>query len=70
MNTNAVIETSSGDLLRGGACDFENDGQFDSGTESYRTDVPVEFIGKYRGNASQSQMARWSGLVWIQVDQP
>ncbi len=36
---NGVIETATGDLIRKGFTDFENDGSFDSGTETYKTDI-------------------------------
>ncbi len=64
---NGVIETSSGDLLRCGYADHENDGSFDAGTETQRTDCPQP--GKTRGEAGQTQMHRWTG-TWDLVDQP
>lgn len=67
-NSNGVIETSTGDLIRAGFCDFENDDQFDSGTESYRTDVPFPF--KIRGDVTEANMHRWNGSSWVEVAQP
>lgn len=63
-----VYETSSGDLLRCGYCDFSDDGSFDSGTETQRTDVP--FPGKVRGDTEEDKMHRWNGSSWVEVDQP
>ena len=63
-----VIETSSGDLLRCGHCVFDDDGSFDGGTETERTDAP--FPGKTRGDAGETQMSRWNGSAWVEVDQP
>ncbi len=68
MTHNGVIETSTRDLLRDGFCDFENDGSFDSATESYRTDVP--YPSKVRGEEDETKMHRWNGSSWIEVDQP
>jgi len=68
MTQNAVIETSSGDLLRAGFADFENDGSFDSGTESYRTDCPHP--GLIKGQSGESNMHRWNGSAWVEVAQP
>ena len=64
---NGVIETSTGDLLRAGFSDFENDGSFDGGTETFRTDVP--FPAKIRGDQDNSVMQRWTGSEWIEVAQ-
>ena len=63
-----VIETSSGDLLRAGYCDFENDGSFDSGSETIRSDAPEP--AKVRGDSDESQMHRWNGSAWVLVAQP
>ncbi len=63
-----VIETSSGDLLRAGYCDFENDGSFNADTETQREDVPHP--SKVRGDADETKMNRWNGSIWIEVDQP
>lgn len=62
-----VIETSSGDLLRAGYCDFENDGKL-SGSETSRTDVPHP--PHIRGGEGLAQMHRWDGAAWVLVDQP
>lgn len=63
---NGVIETSTGDLLRAGYSDFENDGSFNSETESYRTDVPEDAVEKdpYKLN----QYSRWNGSAWETVN--
>jgi len=66
---NGVIETSTGDLLRKGYCDFENDGSFDSGSESYRTDVP-EGAHVRRDTNESAQYDRWNGSTWEKVNQP
>ena len=63
---NGVILTSNGDLLRSGFCDFENDGSFDSGTETYKTNVPLNSI--VLGTEDQTQHSRWNGSNWILVD--
>lgn len=65
---NGVYETSSGDLLRAGFSDFENDGAFDAGTESYRTDVPSPALARREGAAGN--MHRWNGSAWVEVAQP
>lgn len=65
---NGVIETASGDLLRSGFCDFENDGSFNGATESYRTDVP--FPAKIKGAPEETQMHQWNGSSWDLVAQP
>lgn len=62
MNQNGVIETATGDLLRAGFCDFQNDGSFDSSKESYRTDVP--FPAQPRSGV---EWHRWDGNAWIMV---
>ncbi len=63
-----VYETSSGDLLRAGYSDFPNDGAFNAGTETYRTDVP--FPSKIKGDEDESNMHRWNGSTWVEVSQP
>jgi len=68
MAQNGVIETSSGDLLRAGYSDFLNDGSFDSGTETYKTDVPIPAKVKYQ--SGETQMNRWNGSAWVLVSQP
>ena len=65
---NGVIETSSGDLLRAGNADFENDGAFDAGTETYRTDVPD--LPLIRGNPDSTNMHQWDGDSWEEVADP
>lgn len=73
--TNGGLETSSGDLLRWGNCDFENDGSFDSDTESYRTDVPEDAVS--RRTAAQIEEKpddtieyhSWSGSEWELVEE-
>jgi hypothetical protein len=65
---NGVIETSSGDLLRAGYCDFTGDGSFDSGTETERTDCPHPAMTK--GDPDETNMHRWNGSIWTEVAQP
>ena len=60
----AVIETTTSDVLRMGYTDFENDGTFDSGTETQvDADPPVAF-------PSKGEVLRWNGtaLVVVQRD--
>lgn len=64
---NGVIETATGDLLRAGSSDFENDGSFDAGTETYKTDVPVPAKIKFGDDAN---MHRWNGSAWVEVAAP
>jgi hypothetical protein len=61
---NGVIETATGDLLRAGYTDFSADGSFDSGTESYRTDVPLNAATKNSPN-DDGTWSRWDGSDWI-----
>ena len=68
MVQNGVIETATGNLLRAGFCDFENDGSFDSENETMRTDCP--FPAKCRWAFGESQMHRWTGSAWTLVAQP
>jgi len=65
---NAVIETATGDLLRVGYSDFENDGSFDGGTETFFADIPPAII-KIRGVLGALKMNRWTGSEWVEVDQ-
>jgi hypothetical protein len=67
MTENGVIQKSTGNLIRAGFCDFENDGSFDASTEAQRTDVP--FPGKVRGEKDETQMHRWNGSAWVLVSQ-
>lgn len=68
MIQNGVIETTTGDLLRCGFSDFENDGSFDGDTETYKTDTPHP--GKVKGDPDETQMHRWNGSAWTEVAQP
>ena len=64
-----IIKTSSGNLLRSGSnIDFENDGSFDSLTETYKTDVP--FLNKVEGDTEETMVTHWTGSVWDEVAQP
>lgn len=63
-----VIDDATGDLLRCGYSDFENDGSFDAVNESIRTDVPN--YGRRRGQEGLLKMDRWNGSAWIEVNQP
>ena len=61
----SVIETSTGDLLKVGYCNFTSDGWFNAGIHTQRTDSP--FPGKVRGDLSNAQMHRWNGASWALV---
>lgn len=65
---NGVIETATGDLLRAAAkpYGFANDGSFNAGIETVRTDVPVP--AEIRGGASSTH-DRWAGSEWTKVGQ-
>ena len=65
---NAIIQTTTGDLLRAGFCDFTNDGSFDGATETERADVPYPV--KVKGAEGETEMHRWNGSAWILVAQP
>ncbi len=57
----AVIETATGDVLRMGYADFENDGTFDAGAETQvDADPPVAFPGK-------DEVLRWNGTALVVV---
>ena len=56
-----VIETTTGDLLRWGYCNFLNDGSFDAVTETHKTDVPEGSIAR-KQNVS---FTNWNGSVWV-----
>ena len=58
---NGVIETSTGDLLRWGYCDFLNDGSFDGATETHKTDVPEGSVAR-KANIS---FTNWNGSAWV-----
>ena len=62
---NGVIETSTGDLLRAGFCNFSTDGKFNSLTETIRSDVPVPFY--VRGKKHAPTFHRWNGSVWVEI---
>ena len=62
---NGVIETATGDLLRKGFSDFENDGSFDSGTETYKTDVPDDAIVKV---INGGDFTRWNGSAYVLIE--
>ena len=59
---NGVIETSTGDLLRFGYADFENDGRFNPPAETLREDVPS--VAYYRGQVAAPGWSRWTGSAW------
>lgn len=65
---NTVIETVTGDAIKAGYCDFENDGSFDAANWDMRSDGPRD--AKLKGDPSQSQMDRWNGAAWVLVAQP
>jgi len=61
---NGVIETATGDLIRKGFSDFENDGTFNSGTETYKTDIPdAALIKKVYGG----DFTRWNGSNYVTI---
>ncbi len=65
-----VIKTATGNLLRFGALtteEWENDGSFDSGTETIMDSVP--FPAYRKGEPGCAQMHQWTGSEWILVDQ-
>ena len=62
---NGVIEVSTGNLLRFGYTDFENDGSYNSSTESLRTDVPHP--GKIFGDSMYTVFHRWNGSEWVEI---
>jgi len=62
---NAVIETNTGNLLRQGFCDFENDGSFNSGTETYMVNIPRDLI--CIGTENETQHSCWNGSAWVLV---
>lgn len=69
MTQYGVINTSSGNLLRSGCkVDFNTDGSFDGGTETYKTDVP--FPNKVEGDPEETMVTHWTGSVWDEVSQP
>lgn len=61
---NGVIITATGDLDRCGYCDFENDGSFDSGTETIKTDIPNNLSVKH---GATFPFHRWDGSAWVEV---
>ena len=69
MAQQGVINTASGNLLRAGSkVDFENDGSFDSLTETFKTDVP--FPNKVEGDSDETMVTHWTGSAWDEVAQP
>lgn len=64
---NGVIETATGNLLRTGYTDFENDGSFNADTESYRTDVPWDAQIK---SLEYRAFSRWTGTEWVSIEDP
>ena len=63
MNKECVINTSTGDLLRFGNCNFANDGASDGGNESIRTDQPKPCYRKDKPN-NDGKWYRWNGSSW------
>jgi len=61
---NGVIETATGDLLRMGYCDFENDGSFDAGTQTYKTDIPE---GSVRKKKNGGDYTNWNGSAYVTI---
>ncbi len=60
-----VIETATGDLLRTGFCDFENDGTFDPETETIREDIPEGAIIK--DHYSGLDYHQWDGENFVSI---
>ena len=60
-----VINKATGDLIRCGYTDFENDGSFDSATEEIKTDCPEP--GAINGNEAGDPFDRWDGSDWVKV---
>jgi len=67
MSYNCIIDTATGDLLRAGFCDFINDGSFDSGNETGRSDSP--FPAKIKGAPRNDKFHRWNGSAWVEISQ-
>jgi len=63
---NGVIETSTGNLKRSGFCNFLNDGSFDSGSETIRTDISLD--SKVFDGEEESQYSRWNGSDWVLIE--
>ena len=62
---NAVRDTATGDLKRWGCgVDFENDGSFDTTTETYMTDVGRGLISKKTYGSDYHQ---WDGSAFVLV---
>lgn len=61
MNMNGVIETATGDLIRKGKTDFENDGSFDPNTETFVADIPSTLMVK---RYNKEEFHRWNGASW------
>jgi len=69
MGWNGVIETSTGILLRKGfGVDFENDGSFDSGTETFVQDIPEGLVVKRR-KKKLNDFSKFDGSNWV-TDSP
>jgi len=60
-----VIDTATGDLLRCGYSDFENDGSFDGANETIKTDLPNP--GTIKDNENGKDFDRWDGAAWVKV---
>lgn len=65
MARNGVIETSTGDLIRMGYADFENDGNFDVSRETYMAGIPGGLVVRGKGDNGYS---RWDGAAWVWVE--
>jgi hypothetical protein len=65
---NGVIDTATGDLLRCGYCDFENDGSFNPVVEAIRNDAPE--VSPVMRVGESGTYKRWNGTVWVDVAQP
>lgn len=64
MGRNAVIETSTGNVLRQGYCDFSSDGSFDGASETQLSDVPSSL--KVYGE--ENQVSNWNGSTFSDID--
>jgi len=63
-----VIEKATGDLLRVGYVDFENESSFNPSIEEVRTDVP--YPGQVIYSLDFTEFHRWNGSSWVLITQP
>ncbi len=61
-----VIETATGKVMRAGfGVDFINDGAFDAGSETQRTDAP--YPCKVKGRNDTTNTTKWDGADWTET---